>query len=157
MNYFKNKTTYFINLTILATILSLSIWLFIQTLFFTEAEIIEMFAEQDLIGASSQRGAQSIEMFVAKFFGKIGFLVISGLAILAFTYLFSKELQALIRFLRKGKLFKDGDVNNMYDDYVPSSFLQFIRNLFKHKKKSIKDYPSEKYMQEELKKNKYLK
>jgi len=154
---FKRKSNYIYDLLFRLGVLSLTIWWFSWLNGYAEQELLEIFGEQDLIGSSGQRGAQVIQMLIVNKLGKLGMTSLATVFVIGALLLFINEFREFIRFLKKDKLYKQGLVNNLEDDYVPVSFFQAIRNFFQPKNKKTKEYPSEKCMRETLGKNKYFK
>ncbi len=117
-----------------------------------------MFGEQELIGGSNQRGAQAIQMLIVNTWGKAGMIGFAGLFIWGAIHYLIKEIKEFKRFLKKDKLYNQGLVFDLYDDYKPTPMLKRIKNLFsKAPKPTRRSYPTEKEMEEKLMKNKYYK
>jgi hypothetical protein len=154
--YFRANTEYYFRMIVFAFAITGSMFLFFWLLSTNEEDLVDIFGQQESSGNSSHRGVQAIEMILVKCFGKFGVVTIPILAIIEFSYFLIKEVFEFSRFLKKDKLYKQGLVNNLEDDYIPVSFFQAIRNVLKPMK-TTKEYPSEKFMRETLKKNKYFK
>jgi len=155
---FKRRFIYIQLLLLRVFVFLLSIWFFFQICRYNEQELIEMFGEQELIGSSNQRGAQAIQMLIINTWGKTGIIVCALLFISGALHYLIKEMKEFKRFLRKDKLYNQGLVFDLYDDYQPVPMLKWIKNLFLEKSKGRKrSYRSEKEMQEGLMNNKYYK
>ncbi len=128
-------------------------------MFYTsEADLIKEFGDQKLIGSSGQRGAQAIQMFVVNNFGKSGMIGMAIIFVIGSVYFLIKKIKEFKRFLKKDKLYNQGLVFDLYDDYKRPSIIQSVKKFFsKAPKPTKRSYPSEKEMEEKLMKNKYYK
>ncbi len=155
---FKHPRAYWCEIVIGVVFLTLFIDTTIWGLNKTEAELIEMFGNQELRGGAKQIRAIVIERFLANKWGKTGIMAVPVIGILGSIYFLYKEIFAYVRYIKKSRLFKLGLVSDLYDDYQPTPILKRIKNLFTKKPKQNKrNYPSSKEMQEQLSKNKYYK
>lgn len=155
---FKRKPVYIYWLVFRLFVVALTLWWWFWINSYTEKELVNIFGKQELIGGSGQRGAQVIQMFIVNNFGRPGMVVLASIFVLGALYYFIKELYEFKRFLRKDKLYNQGLVNNLEDDYEPKSIIQLLKNLFKPKPKILtKKYPSKKQILKTLKNNKYYK
>ena len=151
---FKSNSTYIVRFAIYIIGIIAFSWVLIRLFNATEQELVQRYSEQELIGGASQRGSKALQRFLINKFGKEGLIAIPLLVIIGVVYELLKELSEYFRFLKKSKLFRQGIVNNLDDDYESVSIFKRIRNLFGSKSKK---YPSNKKMRKELRKNKYFK
>ncbi len=139
-------------------VLVLSIWFFWQIYGSGEQELIDRFGDQELIGSSNQRGAQAIQMLIVNTWGKAGMVGFAGLFVWGAIHYLIKEIKEFKRFLKKDKLYNQGLVFDLYDDYKRPFIIQSVKKFFsKAPKPTKRSYPSEKEMEEKLMKNKYYK
>ncbi len=125
---------------------------------YSEQELVQRFGDQELIGSSNQRGAQAIQMLIVNNFGKEGVVFSALLFLLGALHYLIKEIKEFKRFLKKDKLYNQGLVFDLYDDYKRPSIIQSVKKFFsKASKPTKRSYPSEKEMEEKLMKNKYYK
>jgi hypothetical protein len=137
-NNFKWKSAYYRNLIGLSVFVIAFTWLFVNTIMLTEEQIFDLFMNRGLIGRARQRMAIGIEKFIVRNWGKNG-LVITNMVITAGAYyIFLKEFFEFRRFLKKEKLFKQGLVDNMYDDHKPQSIFQLIKWVFSKKERNTR-------------------
>lgn len=151
---FKSNSTYITHFVIYIIGISLAVWVLFRLTNSTEQELINRYFEQELIGGASQRGAQVLQRILINNFGKFGLVAIPLIGVIGLLNVLFKELFDYFRFLNKSKLFKQGLVNNLDDDYESVSIFERARSLFGLKSKK---YPSNKKMRKELRKNKYFK
>ncbi|MFW6247398.1 MAG: hypothetical protein ACOC22_04495 [bacterium] len=151
--HFKTKSQYhtyfFLNLVGFAG----TIWMFFWMINSSEQELINIFSNQELSGSSGQKGAQAFEQFLVNKWGKEGLLAVPIVGIIGILYISYKEIFEYIRFLRKDKLFRQGLVDNMYDDYQPKGVIRTIKSFFARNRtpRGIKKkYPSAREMRERL-------
>jgi hypothetical protein len=135
---FKLKSKYYEYLILRFLILGVFSWLFVKTIMYSEIELYGMFANQKLIGIAKQRGAILLEKFIVRNWGKQGMVIAAGLILSGALYFFFKEFFEFRRFLKKEKLFKQGLVDNMYDDYKPRSIFQLIKWVFSKKERNTR-------------------
>lgn len=133
---FKRKSTYFYLLIFRLGVIALTVWWFSWVSGFREEELIKIFGYQDLIGSSGQRGSQAIQMLIVNIWGKKGIVVLASIFVLGALYYLIKEIREFRRFLRKDRLYKQGLVNNLYDDNPPPGFFKLIYLLFTRKKEA---------------------
>ncbi len=139
-------------------VLVLSIWFFWQIYGSGEQELIDRFGDQELIGSSNQRGAQAIQMLIVNTWGKAGMVGFAGLFVWGAIHYLIKEIKEFKRFLKKDKLYNQGLVFDLYDDYKRPFIIQSVKKFFsKAPKPTRRSYPTEKEMEEKLMKNKYYK
>lgn len=151
---FKPNSIYMYHLLIYIVGFILSLYTFIRFINSTEQELVDIFLRQELTGSAKQRGAQAIERIIVYYLGKEGIVAVPFIGVIVLLNKFIKELLEYLRFLKKNKLFRQGLVNNLDNDYIPTPFLKRLKNIFKAK---YKVYPSSKEMKEALKKNKYYR
>jgi|WetSurMetagenome_2_1015567.scaffolds.fasta_scaffold248685_1 hypothetical protein len=133
---FKLKSKYYEYLILRFLILFVFSWLFVETIMYSEVELFEMFANRKLIGIAKQRGAILLERFIVRNWGKQGMVIAAGLILSGALYFFLKEIFEFRRFLKKEKLFKQGLVDNMYDDHKPRRIFQIIKWVFSKKERN---------------------
>jgi hypothetical protein len=152
--YFKERSTYYTHFFIYTGWLVLVCWTFNFFFGFTENEISKSFINQELIGSSSQRMSGAIQEILARKFGKKGILGLTFVGILIGIYAFYKDIFEFRRFLKKEKLFKQGLVDNMYDDYKPRSIFQLIKWVFSKKERNTRQkYKDINKLQKDLEKD----
>ncbi len=155
---FKYRGRYYSEILIGFIFLAMSIWIFIDGVTSTEQELLERFGDQELIGGAKQMQAIVIKRLLVNTWGKAGIMAVPVIGILGSSCFLYKEVFAYIRYIRKSRLYNQGLVFDLYDDYTPTPIVKRIKNLFTNKPKQTKrSYPTEKIMQEELMKNKYYK
>lgn len=155
---FKQPREYWFNFIILGVFLLGAIWIFLLLLGDSEEMIVEIFGNQKLTGSSSHRGVIGIERFLANRFGKAGIMAVPVVAMLIGMVKLRKEILEYVRYARKNRLYKQGLVSDLYDDYKPLPFFKALTSFFKRKEGGRNvSYPSKKEMKEALKKNRYFK
>ena len=131
---FKSKKTYIIHFIIYIIGITFGIWILFFLINLTEQEVIDIFLSQELIGSAKQRGAQALQRFIIYNFGKRGLLLIMSLIVIGIFYEMLKEFAEYLRFIKKTKLFKQGLVNNLDDDFPRQNVFKFIyRKIVKEK------------------------
>lgn len=133
IKYFKSNYEYIKGFIITLIFFIGVTWILIDGLLSTEEELKELFGNQKLIGDASQRGAQIIEMILINRFGKIGLMLVPILGLLGITHILVKDAREYKRFRKRTKLFKEGYVKDMIDDYVPRNIFLRIIDLFRRK------------------------
>lgn len=154
---FKQPKEYCFNFFILGVFIIATIWVFWTLLGDSEENIIEMFGKRELIGSSSHRGIIGIERLLANRCGKAGIMAVPVIAMLIGIVKLRKEILEYVRYTRKNRLYKQGIVTDLYDDYKPLSLFKQLISFFKRKKDIRKvNYPSKKEMEKALKNNRYF-
>jgi hypothetical protein len=137
-NNFKWKSTYYSNLVIMTIFVIAGTWLVFRTFMHSEQEIIDLYMSRDFIGRARQKMAIGIQKFIVSNWGKQGLEITYGTIAFGAYYLFIKEFFEFRRFLKKEKLFKQGLVDNMYDDHKPRSIFQIIKWVFSKKERNTR-------------------
>lgn len=127
---FKLKSSYYRNIIGLCIFVLIFTWLVYRTLIHSEQELFDLYMNRGLIGRSRQRMSIGIQKFIVSNWGKQGLVITYGIITLGTYYLFVKEIFEFRRFLKKEKLFKQGLVDNMFDDHKPRSIFQLIKGIF---------------------------
>jgi hypothetical protein len=142
---FKWKSKYYEYLILRFLIIIAFSWLFINLLIYSGKEIVEMFGNRELYGRAKKRGAIVLGRFLATKWGKPGIVIPSFLMLLGAIYYFLKEYFEFRRFLKKDKLYRQGLVDNLFDDNKPRSIFQIIKWVFSKKERSIRHNLSTNY------------
>lgn len=129
-NKFKSKSTYIIHFVIYVVGIYAFVWILFRLINLTEQELIIRYAEQELIGGASQRGAQTIQRFLVDKFGKEGLIAALILLIIGVFYELLKEIFEYFRFKKKNQLYKQGLTDNLNDDYQPKGVIRTIKSFF---------------------------
>lgn len=122
---------------------------------FSEAEMKEEFLNQELVGSSSQRGAQGIQMFLVKYFGKKGIIAVLAIPVVTLSFSLVRELEEFIRYRKRLRLFRNGYNVDFVNEKGKLNLLELLR-MFKIKDASSKT-KSTKKQQKEIKKSKLYK
>lgn len=155
---FKQPKEYWFSIFCFVSLVAAAIWFFYLFSGVSEERIVEIFGNQKLTGSSSHRGVIGIERFLANRFGKAGIMAVPVVAMLIGIVKLRKEILEYVRYARKNRLYKQGLVSDLYDDYKPLPFFKALTSFFKRKEGAKKvSYPSKKEMKEALKRNKYFK
>jgi hypothetical protein len=153
-NNFKWKSTYYSNLVIMTIFVIAGTWLFFRTLMHSDQEIFDLYMNRDLIGRARQKMAIGIEKFIVGNWGKNGLVITNVIIASGAYYFFLKEFFEFRRFLKKEKLFKQGLVDNMYDDHKPQSIFQIIKWVFSKKERNTRQkYKDINKLQKDLEKD----
>lgn len=122
---------------------------------FSETEMKEAFLDQELVGSSSQRGAQGIQILLVKNFGKNGILGMLLIAIVVSLFNLGREIEEFFRYRKRLRLFKKG-----YNvDFINEKGKLRLFDLFQMSKRSYKNtkFDSSKKKQKEIEKSKLYK
>lgn len=151
---FKSNKTYITYCVIYIIGVSLISWVLIRLINSTEQELIVRYSKQELIGGAKQRSAQALQSLLVNKLGKSGLVAIPIIGLFFLIYEMLKEFAEYLRFIKKSKLFKQGLVNNLDDDFPRQNVFKFLyRKIVKEK--SYKKANKEKI--EEMKNSKLYK
>lgn len=154
---FKQKSAYYLKIILLVFLLSLDVFLIIDSFVTPEQEYVDWILNRELIGSGRQSSNIMIEKFIVSNLGKTGMQIVFAItALFAITTMYKivceyRRLVFCERQILEGLRAPDDYV----DDYVRVPLWRKIANLFTKKRK--KKYPSEREMRDSLKKNKYYK
>ncbi|MBR6083744.1 MAG: hypothetical protein IKP62_12610 [Salinivirgaceae bacterium] len=154
---YKQKSAYYWKTALIVILLSLDVFLIVDSFVTPEQEYVDWILSRELIGSGRQSSNIMIEKYIVSNFGKTGIqivFVITALFAIITLYKIVCEYRRLVfceRQIREGLRAPDDYV----DDYVRVPLWKKVANLFTKKRK--KKYPSEREMRDSLKKNKYYK
>ena len=154
---YKQKSAYYWKTAFLVILLSLDVFLIVDSFVTPEQEYVDWILSRELIGSGRQSSNIMIEKFIVSHWGKTGMQVTFIIITLLIINELSETIGAYRRLLFREKLIREGlrAPDDYVDDYVRVPLWRKIANLFTKKRK--KKYPSEREMRDSLKKNKYYK